>query len=69
MEITMDYPDACPACPPGVPDAALPLTSVDANDGTLASYECITCGTGWETWFDRYGWPVERTTAPVREAA
>jgi hypothetical protein len=60
------YPDACPVCDPGIPEAALPVGDPEeANGGTLSSYECGACGTAWQTWFDRYGWPVDRSIAPV----
>ena len=40
------YPDACPSCQPGIPEAAAPAGPVeDVNGGTLASYECASCGT------------------------
>jgi len=48
-------PDACPVCPPGIPDAALPRP-----DGT---YTCPSCGQRWHTQRDRYGWPLERRAA------
>lgn len=47
--------DACPACPPGIPDAALPQP-----DGT---YQCPSCGTRWRTRWDAAGWPLERRAA------
>lgn len=59
-------PDACPSCQPGIPEAAAPAGPVeDVDGGTLASYECASCGTAWQTLFDRYGWIVERLVAPV----
>ena len=62
--------DACPVCDPGVPDAALPVADPEpVNGGTLASYECGTCRTAWQTWFDAFGWPIDRSIAPVRSAA
>jgi hypothetical protein len=57
--------DACPVCDPGVPDASLPLTAQDANGGTVTSHRCSSCGTAWETWWDRDGWPITRKLAPV----
>ena len=68
---TLDLPDACPLCPPGLPDASLSLLSEEVNGETVASYECAECGAGWSTRFDVNGWPVERSLAPVatREAA
>jgi hypothetical protein len=58
--------DACPSCHPGIPDASVPVGPVEDTDGgTLASYECASCGTAWQTLFDRFGWVVERTTASV----
>ena len=59
-------PDACPACPPGIPDASLPVGPVaEVNGGRVADYECACCGTAWSTWWDRYGFPLDRMTAPV----
>jgi hypothetical protein len=61
--------DACPVCPPGVPDAAFPVSPPETvKGGTLAQYECGTCGTGWETWFTADGWPAGRLIAPVSPA-
>ena len=61
--------DACPVCQPGIPYAALALAAEPVNGGTLASYECGTCMTAWQTWFDRYGWPMDRLIAPVAARA
>ena len=62
----MSYPDACPVCQPGIPDVALPLGDAkEVSGGTLADYECASCGTAWSTWFDRHGWPIDRSIAPV----
>ena len=61
----MTYPDACPACHPGIPDAAYPLTAEPVNGGTLAAYQCGACDEMWQTWFDAHGWPVSRQVAPV----
>ena len=66
--ITLDPPDACPSCFPGDCPASLPLTVDEEAGRILASYEC-SCGTAWETLFDQFGWPIERTTAPVKDAA
>lgn len=58
--------DACPACDPGVPDAALPAGDPElVNGGLLASYECTSCGTAWPARFDAHWWPVERSLAPA----
>jgi len=57
--------DACPVCDPGVPGPALALAAEDVPGGMLASFECPSCGTGWQTLFDALGWPRERTSAPV----
>ncbi len=69
---SLDPPDACPRCYPGDAPACLPLAVEDTGSGVLASYEC-PCGMAWETLFDAFGWPVERTTAdvahPERKAA
>ena len=61
----MSYPDACPACQPGIPDAALPVTSEGSNGGVLNTYACAACGTEWATWFDCHGWPIARGNVPV----
>ena len=69
MSIPNDIPvlaDACPACPPGIPDAALPVGPVaEVDGGRVADYECSSCGCAWSTWWDRYGFPVDRLLAPV----
>jgi hypothetical protein len=57
--------DACPVCQPGIPDAALPLSSEDANGGRVTDHQCASCGTAWSTFWDRHGWPIERLIAPV----
>jgi hypothetical protein len=60
--------DACPSCDPGIPDVSLPVGNPEpAGDGLLASYECGTCWAVWHTWFDRYGWPVDRLLAVAPE--
>lgn len=48
-------PDACPQCPPGIPDAAAP--------GPDGSYQCRSCGLRWRTSRDSAGWPIERQAA------
>ncbi len=59
-------PDSCPVCQPGIPDAALPLADPEpVNGGTLAGYACSSCGSRWQTWFDRFGWPIDRLIAAV----
>jgi hypothetical protein len=64
----LDPPDACPACPPGIPDAALPVGPVtEADGGLVADYECSSCGCAWSALFDEHWWPVERIIAPVAE--
>ena len=61
-----DLRDACPVCPPGFPAAALPAGPVtEANGGRLADYQCPACAAAWSTWWDRFGWPIERLIAPV----
>lgn len=60
----LDPPDACPRCFPGDAPACLPLAVQDVEGGILASYE-HDCGAAWQTLFDAFGWPVERTAAPV----
>jgi hypothetical protein len=70
--IILDPPDACPSfdCHPGIPDPALPVGPVeDADGGTLASYECSSCGVVWSTWSDVWGWPVARMVAVAPEDA
>ena len=57
--------DACPVCPPGIPDAAPALAPpMPANGGSLTAHQCEACGTAWET-FWRAGWPIDRLIAPV----
>ena len=63
-ELTL--PDACPVCPPGIPDVSLPLTlPAEAAGGTIAPYRCGSCGSSWRTWSDCWGWPVLRLFEPV----
>ncbi len=59
------YLDACPQCPPGIPDSSPSLgPALDADGGQVTDHECSLCGTAWSTsWRD--GWPVDRMTAPV----
>jgi hypothetical protein len=58
--------DACPVCPPGEPEASLPVGPVsEVNGGRVADYQCSSCETAWSTWWDRWGWVVERLIAPV----
>ena len=57
--------DACPICPPGIPDASLPLGAPEAvPGGAITAHQCGTCEAAWNT-FWRDGWPIERTLAPV----
>lgn len=61
----MIHLDACPACPPGIPDAAPALAPPEpANGGSVTAHQCEACGTAWET-FWRDGWPIDRLIAPV----
>jgi hypothetical protein len=63
--MTLDYPDACPACLPGDAPAALSVgTPEPVPAGIITAHQCAACGTAWET-FWREGWPVERLIAPV----
>ena len=58
--------DACPVCQPGIPDASLSLSEPeDVNGGQVTDHQCASCGTAWSTFWDRYGWPIERLIAPV----
>ena len=59
--------DACPVCPPGIPDAAQPIGPVlEVNGGRVADYQCPACETAWSAFFDRYGFPIgPRLIAPV----
>ena len=62
------YLDACPSCPPGIPDAS-PATgpALDVNGGTVTDHQCGLCGIAWSTlWWA--GWPVEQTVASVADA-
>ena len=59
--------DTCPACP-GDNLACLPLSHLDLPDGTIAAYWHRSCGTAWATFFDRFGWPVDRSVAPAEPA-
>ncbi len=58
--------DACPVCQPGIPAAAPALADPEpVNGGTITPHQCPACGTAWETFWDRWGWPVDRLWAPV----
>ena len=58
--------DACPVCDPGTAGAAPPIGSVtEVNGGRLTDHQCPGCATAWSTWWDRFGWPIERLIAPV----
>ena len=58
--------DACPVCPPGLPDASLPVGPVrEVNGGRVADYQCSSCGTAWSAWFDRWNFAIDRLIAPV----
>lgn len=60
-------PDICPSC--AIPDPSLPLGDLeDVDGGTLASYQCGSCGMAWQTLFDAHWWVVDRLAAPVAEA-
>ena len=71
IPIALDPPDACQSadCFPGDTGPCRPLGIEVADGRTLASYECGECGAGWQTLFDEHLWPVERTAAPVKDAA
>ena len=57
--------DACPVCPPGIPDASPPLGPVEfVNGGRVTDHECGSCGTAWSA-FWRDGWAIDRLIAPV----
>ena len=61
----MDYADACQVCPPGIPDASLPLNTPEAvPGGVVTTHRCGTCETAWTT-FWRDCWPVDRLIAPI----
>jgi hypothetical protein len=66
IPIALDPPDACQSadCFPGDTGPCRPLGIEVADGRTLASYE-HDCGAVWQTLFDAFGWPVERTTARV----
>ena len=57
------YLDACPSCPPGIPDASPAIGEPEeVSGGTVTDHHCGTCKTAWSTlWRD--GWPVDRLTA------
>ena len=61
----ISYLDACPSCPPGIPDAAPSLGNPEpAPGGILTDHQCGMCGTAWTVYW-RDGWPVDRLIAPV----
>ena len=62
---TLVYLDACPECPPGIPDASPALGAPEqAPGGIVTSHQCGTCETAWSTYW-RDGWPVDRLVALV----
>lgn len=62
------YLDACPECPPGIPDASPALGTPEAvPGGSVTAHQCGTCKTAWSTLWQA-GWPVDRLTAPVAAA-
>jgi hypothetical protein len=66
MDATGILADACPVCPPGIPDASLPIGPVlEVNGGRVADYQCSSCETAWSAFFDRWGFPIDRLIAPV----
>lgn len=61
--------DACPSCPPALPDASLPAGFPRQVPGGIETdHECGLCGMAWST-FWRDGWPIERMYADVQEIA
>jgi hypothetical protein len=59
------YLDACPKCPPGIPDASPSLAAPETvPGGKVTAHQCGTCKTAWNTLWQN-GWPVDRMTAPV----
>jgi hypothetical protein len=64
-ECSAAYLDACPKCPPGIPDASPALgTPEQVPGGTVTAHQCGLCGAAWNT-FWQGGWPVDRMNAPV----
>ena len=59
--------DKCPDCPERNP-ACIPLAHLDLTDGTIAAYWCPSCGMAWATWFDEFGWAMDRSVAPAEPA-
>jgi hypothetical protein len=64
---TQAPPDACPACHPGIPDAALPTSADPVPGGIVAAYDCGSCGARWRTWHSCDGWPAARVLEPVTD--
>jgi len=63
---TIAYLDACPECPPGIPDPSPALGHPErVPGGSVTSHQCGSCGVAWSAlWRD--GWVVDRVCAPVR---
>ena len=63
--LTITRLDACPACPPGIPDAAPSLGDPEqVPGGTVTAHQCGLCGSAWSAlWRD--GWVIDRLVAPV----
>lgn len=58
--------DACPVCDPGIPPASLAVGEPQTvPGGTITAHECSVCGAAWETFWDHWGWPIDRLLADV----
>jgi hypothetical protein len=65
MTAIVTHLDACPVCPPGIPDASPSIGAPEtAPEGAVTAHQCGTCETAWNTLW-REGWPVDRLIAPV----
>ena len=60
---TIVYLDACPECPPGIPDAAPAVGPAEqVPGGVVTDHACGLCGCAWSaSWRD--GWVIGRLLA------
>jgi len=62
--------DACPECPPGIPDASPPIGPVTGSGRfRVTDHQCQECGTAWTATSDRWGFVHDRSIAIAPEQA
>lgn len=59
------YLDACPSCPPGLPDPAPSAGYPEHTPGGLVTtHQCSLCSCAWSA-LRQDGWVIERVLVPV----